>query len=136
MVYISKATPGEAVIVHSEAKCITLVDNITFNDEITEYISESVDVRDYNRFVLCVDKSATGSPGNLIVQVQVSPDGESWYDLLSGPFADLRWEATAGDQHEAVSEDCAFCYMRVKVSATGTTATDTFTCSVKLLLKS
>lgn len=112
----------------------TLVDAITFDDDPTTYEATGVATKDYRFFALAIDLAVVDAPTDIVIAVQFSDDDSTYYNLMNGPFGDLRYEDTAGAKKEVLVGRVIADYMRVYVVATGTDSTHKFTLTVKLRL--
>jgi len=115
-------------------KTITLIDAQVFDDVTTTKTSTSIDISAYRWFELLIDLAVTGTPTDLLIEAEVSDDDTTFYKHMRGPFGDLRYEDTAGDLREAIGDVCPSNYLRVKATATGTTALNKFTLTVKIAI--
>jgi len=140
LVWYEGGTPGALMQIGFAEISLTdrieqlLVGNITFNNVITTYTSRAVQCDGFRKFTLLVNKNVANTPTNIEVQVQVSDDGVTFYELKNGPFGSLFYERTAGQEYDAQSGDLAVKFLRVVCTATGTTAVNTFTLTVKVVL--
>ena len=73
-----------------------------------------------------------GAPTDILIEIEQSDGGGTWYKYMTGPFGDLRYVSGAGDKKECIDGEVRAHYFRVKVTATGTTAADTFTLSLRV----
>lgn len=113
----------------------TLIDGTVFNDVTTSENSAKVDTDDYRKFLLFLDVDSTGTPTTVQFIVQFSDDGgTTWYDYKQSLFASLYYEDqdTASGITECFSGECAGRDFRLRVVATGTDATNTFTVTAKV----
>lgn len=114
----------------------TFIDSITFNDETTTYTSDSFNSTDYEEMAIHLSKTVSGTPTDIKIQVEVSPDASNWYELENDFWGDFRYEDTAGDQNESVYSTCPFQHIRIKATATGTDASNTFTITASMTFTS
>lgn len=110
------------------------VTTITFDDDPTTYTATGIDVSAYRDFLLLVNVAVVDTPTDIVIRVQFSDDGSTYYNYMNGPFGDLRYEDAAGAKLEAIAGKCIAQYMRVYVAATGTGSTHKFTLTVKAAL--
>lgn len=108
----------------------TFIDDITFNNTITTVTSSSVGTEKYNSSILLIDLAVANDPTDIVIEVEFSDDNVTFYKYMLGPFGDLRYEDSAAKK-ESLLLDCAPMYVRIKVTATGTDETKTFTLTVK-----
>ena len=111
----------------------TFIDATVFDDAPTTETSESFDTSNFKKFNLLIELAVTNTPTDILIELEFSDDDVTFYKLMNGPFGDLRYEDGAGDLKETVSGKDIMLdrYMRVKVTATGTDATDKFALTVK-----
>ena len=112
----------------------TFVDGVVFNATDEAYTSAAFDVSDYRKFSLLIDLAVALAPTDIVIRVQFSDDDVTYYNLMNGPFGDLRYEDTAGDKLEAVVGKVMAAYMKVYVLSSGCDGTNTFTLTVKAVL--
>ncbi len=114
----------------------TLIDDTTFDDTTTSENSAKVDCDQWKKFTLYLDVDSAGVGVHIIQFVpQFSDDGgTTWYTYKQGFFASLYYEDqdTADGITECFSGDCAGRDFRLRVVATGTSATLTFTVTAKV----
>ena len=106
-----------------------LVDNITFNDKRSNYTSSSIPTDFHRNFILYIWLQSTGTPTNIVYEVQFSHDNSTWYKYMNWFYGDLRYEDTANlspGTYESVSFPCAGRYMRIRVVATGLSSSNIF----------
>lgn len=113
---------------------IRMIDAITFNDVVTSKTSNSIHVGAFTDFCLLIDLDVTAAPTDITIDVELSYDGARFFKLMNGPFGSLMYEDSAGDKKEAVSGKVLADYMRIKVTATGTTSSATFKLSLDVVL--
>ena len=109
-----------------------LVDNITFNAVTTTYTSSPIPTSFYRYFITYIDLLSVGTPTYILYEVEFSHDNTNWYKYMNDFCGDLRYEDTVCSTriYESMSMQCAGRYMRIKVTATGTTAANTFNTNV------
>ena len=105
-----------------------------FDDVTTSANSGSVDMENYEKFILYLDIDSTLTPTDIRFIVQFSNDNVNWYDYTNDFFGDLRYEdvATASGLLEAMSGLALGRYARLRIVATGTTAANLFTVSAAI----
>ncbi|MHA1852580.1 MAG: hypothetical protein ACTSUF_03625 [Candidatus Heimdallarchaeaceae archaeon] len=110
-----------------------LIDNITLNNIRSSYTSESMSTDFYRNFILYIWVSSSGTPTNIVYEIEFSHDNTTWYKYTNDFFGDLRYEDTATASpgiYECVSYPCAGRFMRLKITGTGLSSTNTFTTKV------
>lgn len=117
-------------------RTVILIDGVTFNASTTTKTSTCFECRAYTSFLLLHNLDVTGTPTDILVELEFSDDLINWYKYMQGPFGDLRWEDGAGDKLECVNGPVLAPYVRIKVTATGTDGDNTFKSTVKLILNS
>lgn len=117
-----------------QQKIQTFVDGVVFNSSAEAYTSAALDVSDYRNFSLLIDLAVALAPTDIVIRVQFSDDNVTYYNLMNGPFGDLRYEDTAGAKLEAVFGNIMASYMKVYVLSSGCDATNFFTLTVKAIL--
>jgi len=119
---------------HSQA-IHTFVNAVVFDTADETYTSASLDVSEYRNFTILLDLAVTLAPTDIVIRVQFSDDDSTFYNLMNGPFGDLRYEDTAGAKVEALTGRIIASYMRIYVVSSGCDATNKFTLTVKAELK-
>ncbi len=112
----------------------TPVNNITFDDDPTEYTSAEIDCSGYRKFLLRVILSVTNTPTDIKINVQFSHGGTTYENYTRGPFGSLTYEDTAGAKSECIEGECLGPKMKINVVTTGTNGTHKFTLTCKLIL--
>lgn len=113
----------------------TLIDDTTLDASTTSENSSKVDCDSWKRFLLFLNVDSTNTPTTVQFIVQFSDDGgTTWYSYRQGLFASLYYEDqdTASGITECFSGECAGRDFRLRVVATGTDATNTFTVTAKV----
>lgn len=113
----------------------TLIDGTVFDDDPTSENSAKVDTDDYRYFTLYLNVDSTNSPTTIQFLVQFSDDGgTTWFTFKQGVFASLYYEDTdvASGIKECFSGMCAGRDFRLRVVASGTDATNSFTVTAKV----
>lgn len=110
------------------------VDSETFDDTQSEFTSDALDARAWTRALHYIDVSSSGTPTDVQIILQFSPDdGSTWFDYKKNYWGDFRYEdtATSSGLQECIDSMLAGTKFRYKVVATDTTATDTFTVDIQ-----
>ena len=124
------------LMVYRRLKQITLINNITFDNNTTTYTSKEFKSEPYSKFSLLIDLSVSGTPTDIVIEVEVSPGGGKWYKLMNGPFGDLRYEDAGGAKKESIQGEIRAHKIRIKATATDTTAVNKFTLSADIIMAS
>lgn len=119
------------LMVYRRLKTVKFVDYIVFNNTTTTYTSNKFLSVPYSKFLLLIDLAVANAPTDLLIEIEMSDGGGTWYKYMAGPFGDLRYEDAAGNKKECIDGDVRAHYFRIKITATGTDATNTFTLSVR-----
>lgn len=109
------------------------LDAIEFNATTTTKTSESFLCEPYSKFAIEVDLDVTAVPTDILIEIFFSDDGVKFYKLMNGPFGDLRYEDSAGDLKELIHGECHGTWCMVKATATGTSGTNIFTLTAKII---
>lgn len=114
--------------VESRYELLTEIDQ-TYNDTVTTDTSNAYECWMYRECTLMFSLQSSGTPTRFKFEIEVSPDGTNWYKLMNDFLGILEYEdtATSTQIHKALSFTICAYKIRVKVTATGTTASDTFT---------
>jgi len=115
-------------------RTIRLIDNVTFDDTLSTKTSKEINTKPYGTFLLFIDLSVTSIPIDILYEVEYSFDGTNWGKLMLDYLGDLRYEDGAGAKKEMIKGTTLASYLRLKVTATGTTANNKFTTSVDIHL--
>ena len=106
--------------------------NVTFNDSVTSAVSAAIDCSEAGAFFFQYALVSANTPTRIkfTVQFRHGPDQE-WFDLDQGFFPRFEHERTevATIKRFTVDGPVVGQQMRIKVEATGTTASNTFTVS-------
>lgn len=105
---------------------------VVLDNATTTKTGDAVFMEPFENFVLMVQHTVSGNPTNITYEVQGSVDRENWFKLGEDYFQDIVHAAAAGDTKEYYPGRLVLPWMRVKVTATGTGASDTFTASAQL----
>lgn len=117
-------------------KEVVFIDNQVFNNVVGSVTSASFKCAPYKKFSLLIDLAVALAPTDIVIRVDESPDGIKWYQIMNGPFGDIRYEDSAGAKTESIQGNVNCPYMRLRAVATGTTATALFTLTGKVLFVS
>lgn len=113
--------------------------NATYNDVTTTANSQAVTCPKAKHFMFQYALVSANTPTRIKFTIQFrEEDGSQWYDLDEGFFPRFEHERTevASIKRFCVTGPCVGQEMRVQVTATGTTSTNTFTVSeAKLAFK-
>lgn len=100
-----------------------------YDDNPTSSTSEAVECWNYRYATvgLCID--STLAPTDIRIDVEVSPDNTIWYKLMNGPLGLWIYEdtGTATEICRALNFEISSRFIRVKITCTGTDATNFFT---------
>ena len=118
---------------YKRQEAITFIDNVTFDNVTTTKTSDEFESAPYSNFLLLVDLAVTETPTNIVIDVEFSHDRVNWFKYMNGPFGDLRWEDSAGDKMESISGAVLAPWIRIKATATGTTAANKFTLTARAI---
>ena len=138
------AVPSKTKEVLNIVKTTTTADltnvNTTYDDSTDTANSQTIDCETRRKFSLFYTLARAGTPTDIRIIVQFSQDGgTTFFDYMNWFFGDLRFDDTAVGSdgiNEVVTGDCIAEDMRIRVVATGTTASNTFTVSnMRLNLK-
>lgn len=119
---------------YKRQKTVLFIDAVIFDNNTATKTSDAFECAPYATFLLLHNLVVASTPTDILIELEFSDDRVNWYKYMAGPFGDLRWEDSAGNKKEAIDGPILAPYVRVKVTATGTTATKTFTSTVKLIL--
>lgn len=111
-----------------------MLDAEVFDNVQTEYTSDIISSASYRKFLLRIGLSVEGAPTDIKINVQFSHHGATWENYVQGPFGSLMYEDTAGSKNECIPGERLGNKMRINVVATGTSAVNKFTLTVKLIL--
>jgi len=117
-----------------ETKTVTFIDAETFGAGAVAYTSDSYRCAGYKEFELLTKLVVVGAPTDIVVDVEISDDDETFYKIMDWEFGDLRWEDSAGNLNEAVRRKLCANYIRLVATPSGTGAGATFTLTAKLIL--
>ena len=120
---------GETMISGAtEGQLLTELDQ-AYDDDPTTATSSAYECWRYDRCTFFYEIDSTGTPTDIVFEIEVTADGTNWHKLMDGFLGDLRYEdqGTATEINHAVSFDICAYKIRVKIVATGTTAANYFT---------
>jgi hypothetical protein len=109
------------------------VDAEVFDNTQTTYTSADIDSSGYDYAYLEIDIGVTNTPTNVVIEVLTGMSASPTHKIMDGPLGDLRYEDSAGTKAETIKVPYCGDYTRIKVTATGTDATDKFTVSVRFV---
>lgn len=112
----------------------TLIDNITFNNITTTKTSNSITVQEFTRMCLYLNVDVVSSPTYLDITIEFSNNGTDWFQLVTGPFANIRYVELTGDRTDAIDGPLRAQFIRMKAVASGTDATNKFILTGKVYL--
>jgi hypothetical protein len=115
-------------------KTVVLLNNTEFNDVITAVTGPTFNCEPYRTGLLLINLAVASAPTDIVFDIQFSDDNAHFFSYVIGPFGDLRYEDSAGAKKECMEFPILAPYMRVVVTATGTTSSATFTATVKAIL--
>lgn len=119
------------LMAYRRLKTVDFLDDIVFDDSQTTYTSNQFLAVPYSKFLLMIYLLVSGAPTDILIEIEMKGESGVWHKYMSGPFGDLRYEDTAGTKKECIDGEVRAHYFRVKATATGTSAVNTFTLSVK-----
>ena len=111
------------------SKAALLLDAVLFNDSLTSQNSAAIDCSGFRRFRLILTMVSDNTPTDIQFIPQFSNDGGvTFHSFLQGLFASLFFEDTvmSSEITEVYSGEVNGSSFRLRVVATGTTATSTF----------
>ena len=107
------------------------LDNIgtTYSDDPTATVSSSFDCWQYRECCIGFELDKASTPTDILFEVEVSLDGTNYTKLMNNFLGDWRYDDTSVDTgiEESVVFPIACQKIRVRVTATGTDAGNTFT---------
>lgn len=116
------------------AKYIVLSDiNTTYDDSPTTAVSADIECWQYRKATLAYDLTETGAATDITIQVEVSLDGTNFEILTNWGLSSLVYtddQITASPSNtlkEAITFDIACQEIRVRVTATGSNGSNSFT---------
>lgn len=117
-------------------KTVTFIDNVLFNSSSQAETSDPFECTGYESFLLLINLDVTSNPTDIVIAVEFSDDGTTWYKYMRGPFGDLRYEDSAGDKKECLDGVIRAKEMRITLTSTGCESTKTFRMTVKAICTS
>lgn len=121
---------GHNVAIPAVGAATTLTNvSTTYNNTTTTATSAAVDCSEARRACISLDLSKANAPTDIQLIVEVSPDGSNWAPLMNGPLGLWIYDDTAVGSgiSRALEFPVAASELRLRVVATGTTASATFT---------
>lgn len=115
-------------------KVVTFINAQVFNNVVASATSSSFKCAPYKDFSLLIDLAVANDPTDIVIRVEESADNINFFQIMNGPFGDIRYEDSAGAKKEAIQGKVNCPYVRIRAVATGTTATKTFTLTAQLAL--
>lgn len=119
------------LMVFRRLKTVEFLKSIIFNNNVTTYTSPIFLSVPYSKFLLMIELEVSGSPTDILIEIEMSDGSGIWYKYMTGPFGDLRYATAGGNKKECIDGDVRAHYFRAKVTATGTDASNTFKMSLK-----
>jgi len=113
---------------------VSLLDKFLFNSSGLAKTSDSYECTGYDNFLLLIDLDVTGTPTDILIAVEFSNDGVTWYKYMIGPFGDLRYEDGAGDKKECLPGLVIAKEIRVTLTSSGCDSSNTFRMSIDVIL--
>lgn len=103
--------------------------NQTYDDDPTTDVSASIDCSEYRKATLGFELTKANTPTDIVFDVEVSLDGTNYTKLMNDFLGDLRFDdnAIGSGIEESVIFFIACNYIRVRVTCTGTDASNTIT---------
>ena len=105
---------------------VIFVRDVLFDSAAEEYTSDWFECAAFKDFLLNMDIDVTGSPTNVQIYVQFSPERARGYNLVEGPYGSLIYVTAQGDRQECLPGKIRSHWMRVKVVSSGCSAGNTF----------
>lgn len=107
----------------------------TYDNTITTNVTSSFECWNYRYACLSYELDKANAPTDLLFEVEVTLDGTNYSVLTNGPLGSLLYDDTAVDSgiEESIMFPIAANSMRVRVTATGTDVSNTFTISNAVL---
>ena len=92
------------------------------------YTSEGFRCEPYSRMlVLFQIPDTTGAPTDLLVELEFSYDGVTWFKYMRDAWGDMRWEDTGAPYNECFDAPVLAPYVRFKATSQGASASAYFT---------
>ena len=109
---------------------VRFVEERRFDSADEEHTSDKFECAAFRDFLLYMDIDVTGTPTNITISVEFSPEGDRWFTLTDGPFGSLIYVSAQGDKKECIHEKTFAHWMRVKVVSAGCDVNNTFLVSI------
>ncbi len=109
----------------------TFINAVTFNNIVTTYTSAAFDAAIYYYGLLEIALTVANVPTDILLELEFSDDGVTWYKYMRDAWGDFRYEDTACPNNECFDFPVRAKYVRLKATATGTDAVNTFTLTAK-----
>jgi len=121
-----KGRPVERVLGKYELD--TTLDD-TFDNVTTTVTGAAKDCEAYRWCSVQFDLSKANTPTDILFEVQISPDGTNWFKLTNGPLGAWIYDDTAVGAGIIEALEFPICARKIRtvITATGTTASNTFT---------
>lgn len=116
----------------------TLHNSAVLNATTTAINSGAVVSDGWREFALLMQLSSSGSPTTIQIIPEFSDDGgTTWYQLLEGVWASMFFEDTllANTIRRVFTGPVVAGLMRVRIVGSGTTASNTFTATIKVVFR-
>lgn len=120
------------ITVATAKDCVTAINAIVLDDNPTTYTSAAIDMAGYDYAMLFLDIAVANDPTDVLIEVLTSCDDSTYYTIMDGPLGDLRYDDTCCPRAESIKIPYACKYLKIKATATGTTADHTFTVTAKV----
>lgn len=108
-------------------RTINFMKSQVFDNVTTTKTSNSFYTEPYEKMLLFINLVVANTPTDILIQEEVSFDGVNFYTLKRQPITALYYEDAAGNKTDAIYIDLVAPYTRFKATATGTSASNTFT---------
>lgn len=102
------------------------IEGVTFNAATTTYTSLPVDTSEYREMELYLSFDVNNTPTDIVFKVQGQGEDGVWRNYGEGFLQDLRYEDSAGAKDEYFAPIPVLEKTRIVVTATGTSAANTF----------
>lgn len=104
----------------------------TYNDSTTTATSGAIECWNYRQLTISFEITKANTPTDITFEIEMTPDDSNYFKLMNGGLGSWIYDDTAvgssGIERAYTFPICAYKF-RVKVTATGTTASATFTVS-------
>ncbi len=115
---------------------VTFLNDVEFNATVTTFTGPMFFCPAYSKGLLLINKSVTSTPTDIVVRVQFSDDAGNFFRYAIGPFGDLRFEDSAGTELRCYNLPIEAPWMRIVAVATGTSGTNKFNLTAKVVFNS